>query len=147
MRRYRRLLAYIRPYRRAFAVSLVAALVASTMDGFTFALLIPLLRLLFDVGAALADVPTGVERVLAWVVGDLINGGGDPAASLRHIVLLVLFAIVVKNLAVFGTAYATAYTQEGVIRDLRRDLFAHLQGMSLAFHRRTKSGDRPLHGP
>ena len=139
MRRYGRLLAYLLPYRRAFAASVAAAAVASVLDGFTLALLIPLLRLLFDVGSALPDAPTVVERALDWAAGGLI-AESEPAASLRIVVLLVLLSIGLKNIGVFGAAYFSAYTHEGVIRDLRRDLFAHLQKLSLAFHQRTKSG-------
>ena len=63
MRRYGRLLEYLRPYRWPFVGSVVAASFASMLDGFTFALVIPLLRVLCDVGAAVPDAPTAVERV------------------------------------------------------------------------------------
>lgn len=139
MGRYARLVGYLQPYRRLFAGSLLATVVASVLDGFTFALLIPLLRLVFEVGSALPSVPTPVERVVGFVTGGLIANAG-PAAALRNVVLLILAAIAVKNVSAFAAAYFSAYVQEGVIRDFRRDLFAHLQRLSLAFHRRTKSG-------
>ena len=139
MRRYGRLLRYLRPYSRVFAASVAAAVLASVIDGFTLTLLIPLLRLLFDVGSALAETPTAIEQLIQLVAGGLVVEA-SPAASLRNVVLLILLAIVVKNVAVFGAAYFSAYTQEGVIRDLRSELFAHLQKLSLTFHQRTKSG-------
>ncbi|MCZ6915953.1 MAG: ABC transporter ATP-binding protein [Gemmatimonadetes bacterium] len=139
MGRYARLLAYLRPYRGWFAISLVAASVASVLDGFTFVLLIPLLRVLFDVGAAVAETPTVVERGIDAVASGWINTN-DPVTSLRNIVLLVLAATALKNVAVFATGYLSAFLQEAVTRDLRRDLFAHLQRLSLGFHQRTKAG-------
>ena len=62
MQSVRRLFAYLRPYRGVFAASLAAATIASVLDGVTFALLIPFLRVLFGAGTMLPDTPTGVER-------------------------------------------------------------------------------------
>ncbi|MBI2614678.1 MAG: hypothetical protein HYW52_03155, partial [Gemmatimonadetes bacterium] len=70
MARLRRLLGYLRPYAGAFAAGVLAAVVASALDGFTFALLIPFLRLLFGLPATAvgpgpagsgAGAPTAVE--------------------------------------------------------------------------------------
>ncbi len=139
MRRYGRLLAYLGPYRWAFAGSVAAASFASVLDGFTFALLIPLLRVLFDVGAAVPDAPTAVERVIDLAVGSWILGDSD-LASLRNIVLVILGATAAKNVGVVTSVYLGAYVQECATRDLRRQFFVHLQGMSLGFFQRTKSG-------
>ena len=102
MRRYARLLSYLRPYRGWFAISLVTASVASVFDGFTFALLIPLLRVLFEGGTAVAETPTAVERVIGAVASWWITTD-DPLASLRNIDVLLLVATVLKNVAVFAT--------------------------------------------
>ena len=67
LRRYRRLLAYGRRYRFLFTVSLAGAVIASTLDGFTFALLIPFLRSLFGGAGAVAS-PTRVELLVTWVL-------------------------------------------------------------------------------
>jgi subfamily B ATP-binding cassette protein MsbA len=139
MRRYVRLLAYLGPYRLAFAGSSAAAVFASVLDGFTFALLIPLLRVMFGVGAALPEAQTAVERVVDVAVGGWILGG-DPASSLRNIILLILGATAVKNVGVVAAVYLGVHVQESVIRDLRHQLFEHLQGLSLRFYQRTKSG-------
>jgi subfamily B ATP-binding cassette protein MsbA len=139
MRRYVRLLAYLGPYRWAFAGSSAAAVFASVLDGFTFALLIPLLRVMFGVGAALPEAQTAVERVVDVAVGGWILGG-DPASSLRNIILLILGATAVKNVGVVAAVYLGVHVQESVIRDLRHQLFEHLQGLSLRFYQRTKSG-------
>ncbi len=139
MRRYGRLLEYLRPYRWPFVGSVVAASFASMLDGFTFALLIPLLRVLFDVGAAVPDAPTGVERVIDLAVGSWILGDSNLVA-LRNIALVILGATVAKNIGGVSSVYLGVYVQESVTRDLRRQFFFHLQGMSLGFFQRTKSG-------
>ncbi|MCZ6856701.1 MAG: ABC transporter ATP-binding protein [Gemmatimonadetes bacterium] len=139
MRRYARLLEYLKPYRWAFIGSVAATSFASVLDGFTFALLIPLLRVLFDVGAAVPDAPTVVERVIDMAVGSWILSDSN-IASLRNIVLVILGATAAKNVGVVTAVYLGAHVQECATRDLRRQFFVHLQGMSLGFFQRTKSG-------
>ncbi len=139
MRRYARLLEYLKPYRWAFVGSVAATSFASVLDGFTFALLSPLLRVLFDVGAAVPDAPTVVERVIDMAVGSWILSDSN-IASLRNIVLVILGATAAKNVGVVTAMYLGAHVQECATRDLRRQFFVHLQGMSLGFFQRTKSG-------
>ena len=139
MGRYKRLLGYLWPHRRAFAGSMAAAVFASVLDGFTLALLIPLLRVLFEVGTALPEAQTAVERIVDVAVGGWILGDGQ-ASSLRNIVLLVLGVTALKNVGVVCALYLGVYAQESATRDLRRQFFAHLQGLSLGFYQRTKSG-------
>ncbi len=139
MRRYARLLEYLKPYRWAFIGSVAATSFASVLDGFTFVLLIPLLRVLFDVGAAVPDAPTVVERVIDLAVGSWILGDSN-IATLRNIVLVILGATAAKNVGVVTAVYLGAHVQECATRDLRRQFFVHLQGMSLGFFQRTKSG-------
>jgi subfamily B ATP-binding cassette protein MsbA len=118
---------------------MAAAVIASVLDGFTLALLIPLLRVLFEVGTALPEVQTAVERIVDVAVGGWILGDGH-ASSLRNIVLLILGVTALKNVGVVCALYLGVYAQESATRDLRREFFAHLQGLSLGFYQRTKSG-------
>jgi subfamily B ATP-binding cassette protein MsbA len=130
---------FIRPYTGALVLTFVAAVLASVLDGFTFALLIPFLRLLFGSGASLAaETPTIVERVLDVVVGFALTG--DRGAALRNVVLCILAAVAVKNMAVYTAGSRGAYMQEGVARDLRDAVYRHIQHMGLGFHQRLKGG-------
>ena len=139
MGRSRRLLAYGRPYRAAFALSFFAAVIASVLDGFMLALLIPFLRLLFGASSGFAESPTPVERVLDWSVGGVF-ASGDPGGALRAVVLVILAAVVIKNLAVYTTGYASQYLQGAVARDLRTGLYGHVQKLGLGYLQRTRGG-------
>ncbi|MBI4421728.1 MAG: ABC transporter ATP-binding protein [Gemmatimonadetes bacterium] len=138
MHRLGRLLAYGRRHWVLFAVGLIAAVVASTLDGLTFALLIPFLRSWFGLGAA-PGVATGVERVLDFLLARTF-GAAEGRAALYHVALLMLAAVVIKNLASYFAAYCGARIQEAVAGDLRRDLYAHVQRLGLAFYHRTRGG-------
>jgi subfamily B ATP-binding cassette protein MsbA len=135
----KRLLGYLRPYAWLFLAGVVAAGIASVLDGFSFTLLIPFLRLLFGSTAA-ADSPSAVDRLLDLVVGRFISAG-DTAAALRNIVILILAAVALKNGAIYLAGYLRVRIQEHVARDLRVDLHRHIQRLGAGFSQREKAGD------
>src|SRR5256884_1099364 len=139
MRRGARLLLLLRPYTLLFVSNIVATLVASVMDGATFVLLIPFLRALFGQQALPTTGASGVEDVLAKIAGPFLAAGA-PELALRNVVLVLLGALVLKNVAQYAAAVSSVAIEEGVVRDLRVRLFRHLQTLPLGFFQRTKGG-------
>ena len=103
----RRLLAYLKPYRRQMAAAVLLMLVAS---GFT--LLIPyLMKVAIDQHIAQGDVP-GLLRVSLYL-------------ALAFLGLYVTTA---------GQRYLLSWVGQHVLTNLRSALFDHLQRLSLAYH-------------
>src|SRR2546428_194932 len=139
MSRGARLLLLLRPYTLLFTTNILATLVASVMDGATFVLLIPFLRALFGQQALPTTGASGVEDVLAKIAGPFLAAGA-PAVALRNVVVVLLGALVLKNVAQYAAAVSSVAIEEGVVRDLRVRLFRHLQTLPLGFFQRTKGG-------
>src|SRR6267378_3675436 len=139
MGRSGRLFLLLRPYAFLFVANLVATFVASVMDGATFVLLIPFLRTLFGHDPLPVAGGSAVERLLAVVVGPLL-AAGSPGAALRNVVLVLVGAMVVKNVLAYLAAVSSVAIQENVVRDLRVRLFGHLQTLPLDFFQRTRAG-------
>ena len=139
MGRSGRLFLLLRPYAFLFVANLVATFVASVMDGATFVLLIPFLRTVFGHDPLPVAGGSAVERVLAVVVGPLL-AAGSPDAALRNVVLVLVGAMVVKNVLAYLAALWSVAIQENVVRDLRVRLFGHLQTLPLDFFQRTRGG-------
>jgi subfamily B ATP-binding cassette protein MsbA len=139
MRSGARLLQLLRPYSFLFTVAILATVVASVLDGFTVALLIPFLRTLFGQQALAPAGGSAVQAVLARVTGTLITAGA-PQAALRNVVVVLLVALVLKNAAEYAAAYWNVVIQESVVRDLRVRLFGHLQALPLGYFQRTRVG-------
>ena len=140
MGRYPELLRFVRPYLALVVAALVATVVGTLFDGFTFALVIPFLRVVFGNSSLLP--PGGanqVERVLNALVGPLLPSH-DIAAALRNVIVVILVAMVAKNVLVYFSRVAIAIVQEKVVRDMRMRLYAHLQGMGLGYFQQTKGG-------
>src|SRR5258706_560887 len=136
-----RLLSLLRPYTPLFVATIVATVISSVLDGFTFVLLIPFLRTLFGD----AGLPSGggggstVEAVLDRIAGPFIHGG-SPDVALRNVVIVLLVALLLKNVTAYLSALGSVAIQEGVVRDLRVRLFRHLQTLPLSYFQRTKGG-------
>jgi len=113
---------------------------AALFDTFSLVLLVPFLRSLFGMGPAL---PGGgrnpAEGVLDAVVGDMLRGATGPGA-LRDICLVVLAAFLLKNAFLYGARVVGALVEERVERDLRDELYAHLQRLPLSYFGRTRGG-------
>ena len=136
---YARLLKYLRAYRMVFFASLVAMALGSLLDGFTMVLLIPFLRSLFGEATAIPGGGAMIDQLLEATVGPFIDQS-SPSSALRNIVILVMVGLLLKN-ALFYTAEALGVkVREGIVRDMRNQLYGHLQRLPLGFFDRQKTG-------
>lgn len=137
--RFARFAGRMSPYLPLSAASLAAGSAASLLDGFSFALLIPFLRLLFGGDALSVDAPTAVERLLNTALAGWLPAG-DRGAALRNVVLAVLAAVVVKNVAAYLAGWLRARVQEGLARDLRVEGHGHVLRLGLSYLGRARTG-------
>jgi subfamily B ATP-binding cassette protein MsbA len=111
---WRRLLAYLRPYRWWMAAAIVAMLVSS------------------GVGLIL---PLAVGRLVNTLVGE---GGGF---QLNQIVVGLMVVVAVQGAFGLVETYALAFVGQRVVSDLRREVYAHLQRLSLGFFAGRRTGE------
>lgn len=113
MNTYRRLFSYIRPYRKRFLLSIVCGLLVSATTTLSALLVKPVLDDIF------------VAR---------------DARKLYLFPLLIIVIYVTRGLLHYGHAYLMRYIGQGVIRDIRNQLFTHLLHMPLAYFHRHHTG-------
>ena len=140
---YLRILGYLGPHGGVLAAATVATLVFAALDAFSLVLIIPFLQALFDVPGEGAGAATGVGRlagVLDAALGRWVDLRGDQLSAIQGIILFILAVFVVKNLIDFLRTYLVARVEQGVTRDLRRQVYDHLLELDLAFFGRTRMG-------
>jgi len=135
---YRRLLPYLRPHAWRMGATMFCNIAAALLDAFSLALLIPFLNILFD-QPPLSLKAGWVSDLLNATVGALLDPA-DKMGSLRQVILLVVGAMLVKNMLVWVSASLGASLQEYVTRDLRNALYRHLVKLPLGYFTRMKSG-------
>jgi subfamily B ATP-binding cassette protein MsbA len=106
MKMYRRLFAYIAPYRRHLVMSMVAGLVVSGLTALAALLVKPVLDDIFI---------------------------RQDATKLYLFPLLIIGLYVVRGLSDYVQSYFIQLLGQRVVRDLRNELFAHMQRLSLAY--------------
>ena len=135
---YNKLLPFLRPHGWRMTITIIGNLGAALLDGFAIALLIPFLNILFH------QPPTGLET--GWVASFLHNTvgttivPGDEMRSLRNVIMIVLAAVVAKNILVWIAGQFGASLQEYVTRDLRNAVYRHLAHLPLGYFTQMKAG-------
>ena len=132
---YRRLLVFLKPHRWRMAGTLACNVIAAVLDVFSLTLLIPFLNQLFD-QPNLSPVSDLHQRLL----GDMLDVS-NPHQALINVIVVILTAVVLKNLFVWASGQLGARLQEYVTRDLRNALYSHLQRLPLGYFVRVKTGD------
>ena len=135
---YKRLIPYLRPHFWRMAITIVANLVAALLDGFAIALLIPFLNILFHQPST-AMKSGWISKLLDATAGSRIIPG-DEMHSLRNVIILVLIAVILKNLLVWVAGQFGATLQEYVTRDLRNAVYRHLAHLPLGYFTQMKAG-------
>lgn len=131
---WRRVVAFLRPHYWRLAATIACNLGAAALDVFSFTLLIPFLDRLFGTTSA-GGISVLQQRLLGdWMVTQ------DPQTALRNIILVILVAVLLKNVLVWLSGQLSATLQEYVTRDLRNALYAHIQRLPLAYFTTTKAG-------
>jgi len=110
--------------------------VAGYAKPYTWKIILMFINILISTGLAMV-VPLALRELIDNV---LIEGGNDYNAV--NLIAFVLFLTPLLNSAVLiFQRWLNASVGEGVIYDLRRQLFEHLQRMSLRFYVTTKTGE------
>jgi len=74
------------------------------------------------------------EKINRFFIGD------NRRKALARICIIILIIIFLKNLFDYFQAYLMAYVEQGVIKDLRNDLYNKIIYMPMTFFHRTKTG-------
>ena len=124
----KRTLTYLRPHRGRFTAG-----VGLTLAGIALDLVKPLpLALVLD--SILGSKPHP-EFLAPWV------DGLTPLSLLALAAAAIVVLTVARGVVTLASNYLTIEVGQRMVNDLRTDIYAHLQKLSLRFHHRQQSGD------
>jgi ATP-binding cassette subfamily B protein/subfamily B ATP-binding cassette protein MsbA len=124
----RRVLGYVRPHAGPLAAGTALTLVGIALD------LVKPLPLAIVIDAVLSGKP--LEASLVPLLGGLSQRGLLVAAAVALVGVTLL-----HGFATLGANYFTIDVGQRMVNDLRTDLYAHLQKLSLKFHHQQQTGD------
>ena len=110
---YRRLLTYVYPYRRRLTAAILCSVAVSATTGYAALLVKPILDEIF--------LARDTTRLVFFP-------------------LLVMLLYMARGFLLYGQAYLMRSVGQRVIRDLRQEMFSHLQGLPLTYFNRQHTG-------
>ena len=142
---------YIRPYRRYLAWSVILNVASQVLNVFSFAALVPILNILFQIDATVYDyrpvdwtsfdaAKDALINNAYWYVGDLISAhGAFWTLMVMGVALVVMTAV--KTAAYFGSSAVMIPFRTGVVRDIRLEVYGKVLRLPLSFSSEERKGD------
>ena len=119
--------------------NIVANVVAAALDAFVFTLLIPFLNALFKQTGNLITTEGWIGDLQKKLVGAFLDQN-DLLGSLKVFIIAIVVIVAIKNVFLWIAGQLGASLQEYVTRDLRDNVFRHLQRLPLGYFHSTKVG-------
>ena len=150
LKTYLRIVRYAFPYWKQISVSIVCTIIFSLFSGASIYLFIPLLDILFrqenatmaSSGGQGISVPLGLGDALMQIKKEFmaVVFAGTQVDALSRICVILVVAFFLKNLFGYLQSYFMSYAEEGVIKDLRNDLYRHLHHLPLGYFSNERTG-------
>ena len=136
------------PYKKYLGGSVVLNLFSAVFNIFSFALLIPILNILFKMDTNVYtfipwDGMPSKEQLMNnfyWYVSELIARGGG---STTLLILGVVFAVMtlLKTGCYFASSAVMVPLRTGIVRDIRTMVYDKLLSLPMGFFSKQKKGD------
>ena len=143
---------FVPPYKAQMGLNIFFNLLSTILSLFSFAAIIPVLRILFGLTAAevqwidMSQV-SGLQHIIAALRTNLYCILNDQIAirGAGYVLLMLGLFLVVMTGFKCGTAWLANYfmvpIRTGVLRDLRRQLYAKILGLPMGYFTEARRGD------
>ncbi len=143
---------FIRPYTRNLVGSVAYNLLSAVLNVFSFALLIPILRILFKISTETYEyVPFSeagsmreffhvLKDNFFYLVTDFIAQYGE-AKTLLILGVVLIFMTLLKTGCYFGSAAVMVPLRNGVVRDIRIQIYDKVLSLPMGFFSKERKGD------
>ncbi len=142
------LVRYVGPYSKYLVWSVVLNLLAAVSNVFSFSLLIPILKILFNVesvsysftpwhaGMPFNEISGNIYYFVSEYVG--LWGAGKVLLALCLVFCAIVF---VKTSFYFGSSAVMVPIRTGIVRDLRTRIYGKILGLPIGFFSQERKGD------
>ncbi len=148
MEYFRKILRYAIPYRRYGLLNIFFNILYALFSALSFAALIPMLNVLFDRAERLTTAPvyTGIGDLKDYFM-DYMNyrvtlySGEDEMKGLILVIGLVLVLFLLKNIFNYLAMYFITFLRNGVLRDIRNEMYQKINALPISFYSEKRKGD------
>ena len=143
---------FVKPYSRYLLGSVAFNLLSAILNVFSFALIIPILRILFKISTetydyipfseseSIRDFFNNFKNNFFYKVTDFIAQYGE-SRTLLILGLVLIFMTFLKTACYFGAASIMVPLHNGIVRDLRVKIYDKILRLPMGFFSRERKGD------
>ncbi len=146
MKNYLGLLKYLRPYRRNVFLYFLFILLSVLFSVISITMLFPFLQIIFNgdklvtIKPALTFSSTSVINTLQYYLSKIIIEH-DKLFALSLVCVFIIFAILIKNAAVYMSYYVMSPMRNGMLMQLKNNLYDKILTLPIGFFTEQKKGD------
>lgn len=149
MNYFKKVLRYAYPYKRFAFLNIFFNILYAFFSTLSFVALIPVLEIIFSDNRTLTPKPvyTGLSNVKDWAqdylnytIVDNINKYGE-FRVLMYMVGIIIGLFLLKNLSNYLAMFYSTFLRNGVLKDLRNDLYDKVIQLPIAFFSEKRKGD------
>lgn len=140
---------YLKPYRKYLAWSVVINFLSQWMNVFSFAVLIPILNILFKIDQQVytykpwswdtLDKDLIINNAYAWVQELIASHGAFMTLVFMGAALIIMTGL--KTFGYFASSAIMIPLRTGVVRDIRIEVYEKVLGLPLSFFSEERKGD------
>lgn len=146
---FKKILRYAKPYKRFAFLNIFFNILYAIFSALSFYVLMPLLRVIFGEGQD-KEITEPIYRGFTSL-GEFVNDyfsyymaskvGDDEEKKLIIVIALILIVIVLKNIFSYLAFYAITFLKNGVLKDIRDDLYQKTISLPISYFSEKKKGD------
>lgn len=149
MNYFKKILRYAYPYKRFAFLNIFFNILYALFSTLSFVALIPVLEIIFSdqrtagpqpVYSGLSNIKDFSQEYLNYFIIENINKFGE-FKVLMYMVGIIIGLFLLKNLSNYLAMFYSTFLRNGVLKDLRNDLYGKVVQFPLAFYSEKRKGD------
>ncbi|RDK86903.1 ABC transporter ATP-binding protein [Marinirhabdus gelatinilytica] len=149
MNYFKKILRYAYPYKKFAFLNIFFNVLYALFSTLSFVALIPVLEIIFSkertpvkepVYEGFSNVKDYSQEYLNYFIIENINKYGE-FKVLMYMVGIIILLFLLKNLSNYLAMFYSTFMRNGVLRDLRNDLYSKVISFPLAFYSEKRKGD------
>ena len=147
---FKKIIKYAIPYKKYGYLNILFNILYALFSTLSFLVLMPLLQVIFNPEKAITvtskPVYEGIGKVMAYFkesMGYYIHqvAGEDKSKALMIVIALVIFTFFFKNIFNYLAMYFITFLRNGVLKDVRNDLYKKVVELPISYFSEKRKGD------
>ena len=149
MKYFRQILVYAKPYKIYGFLNIISNVFYALFGTLAFVSLMPMLKVLFKSAEPITAEPTYqgitklgdyIENSINYFITIKINNEGEQSALL-FMIIIIISTFLLKNIFGYLAMYFITFLRNGVLKDVRNDLYEKTVDLPLAYFSEKRKGD------